>query len=609
MMVFVKVCRFYTIRIDFLGIMQYDIFMNKIRRFMAYYKPHKNLFALDIVCASLVAAVDVAFPLLTNYIMKELFPQFETAGADTNRLMMTFLILLVAVFVSYVLRAGMLYIVNYWGHQLGIRIEADMRRDIFSHIQTLPFSFYDKQRTGKLLSRVTTDLFEITELAHHGPEDLLISILTFFGAFVCMFFIEWRIALPMLVILPFGVWFVARTRLRMRASSKKVKERMADINAGIESSISGARVAKAFANEDYEIEKFHEGNAQFVHAKDSHYKNMAIFNSGTEFFIAMFNVVVLAVGGMLIATKSDFNSITFVTFMLYVSAFTSPIKRFASFFEQYTMGMAGFTRFLETMDTKTDIVEKSDAITLEHANGEIHFKDVGFSYDGGEKVLSHVNLHIERGKTLALVGPSGGGKTTLCHLLMRFYDVEEGRILVDGTDICDYTLRSLRKNIGIVQQDVFLFAGNILENIRYGRLDATDEEVVEAAKRAHIHEEIMRFPEGYLSEVGERGVKLSGGQKQRISIARLFLKNPPILILDEATSALDTVTEYDIQQRFDVLSEGRTTLVIAHRLSTVRNADEIIVIDEQGIRERGTHDTLLMQNGLYAEFCKASLKE
>lgn len=576
---------------------------------MAYYKPHRGLFLLDIICASLVAAVDVGFPLLTNYIMKELFPQFEVAGADMRSLIITFITLLIAVLTAYIMRAVMLYIVNYWGHLLGIRIEADMRRDIFSHIQTLPFSFYDKQRTGKLLSRVTTDLFEITELAHHGPEDLLISVLTFFGAFVCMFFIEWRIALPMLVILPFGVWFVARTRLRMRASSKKVKERMADINAGIESSISGARVAKAFANEDYEIEKFHVGNEQFVHAKDTHYKNMALFNSGTEFFIAMFNVVVLAVGGILIATRSDFNSITFVTFMLYVSAFTSPIKRFASFFEQYTMGMAGFTRFLETMDTKTDIIEKPDAITLIKAKGRIEFEDVGFSYDGGASILCNVDLTVEQGKTLALVGPSGGGKTTLCHLLMRFYDVEKGRILVDGVDIRDYTLHSLRKNIGIVQQDVFLFAGNILENIRYGRLDATDEEVVEAAKRAHIHEEIMHFPNGYLSEVGERGVKLSGGQKQRISIARLFLKNPPILILDEATSALDTITEHDIQHRFDALSEGRTTLVIAHRLSTVRNADEIVVIDEKGIRERGTHDELLKRNGLYAEFCHASLTE
>lgn len=576
---------------------------------MAYYKPHRGLFLLDIICASLVAAVDVGFPLLTNYIMKELFPQFEVAGADMRSLIITFITLLIAVLTAYIMRAVMLYIVNYWGHLLGIRIEADMRRDIFSHIQTLPFSFYDKQRTGKLLSRVTTDLFEITELAHHGPEDLLISVLTFFGAFVCMFFIEWRIALPMLVILPFGVWFVARTRLRMRASSKKVKERMADINAGIESSISGARVAKAFANEDYEIEKFHVGNEQFVHAKDTHYKNMALFNSGTEFFIAMFNVVVLAVGGILIATRSDFNSITFVTFMLYVSAFTSPIKRFASFFEQYTMGMAGFTRFLETMDTKTDIIEKPDAITLIKAKGRIDFEDVGFSYDGGASILCNVDLTVEQGKTLALVGPSGGGKTTLCHLLMRFYDVEKGRILVDGVDIREYTLHSLRKNIGIVQQDVFLFAGNILENIRYGRLDATDEEVVEAAKRAHIHEEIMQFPNGYLSEVGERGVKLSGGQKQRISIARLFLKNPPILILDEATSALDTITEHDIQHRFDALSEGRTTLVIAHRLSTVRNADEIVVIDEKGIRERGTHDELLKRNGLYAEFCHASLTE
>lgn len=600
-------CQYGKIGIDKFRIIRYNICMNKIRRFAAYYKPHLPLFLLDILCASTVAAIDVGFPLLTNYIMKQLFPQFEVAGADVRSLVITFVALMVAVLVAYILRAGMLYVVNYWGHQLGIHIEADMRRDIFSHIQTLPFSFYDKQRTGKLLSRVTSDLFEITELSHHGPEDLIISGLTFIGAFICMFFIEWRISLAMLVILPLGIWFVARTRIRMRATSKKVKERIADINAGIESSISGARVAKAFANEDYEIEKFNIGNDQFVHAKDAHYKNLAVFSSGTEFFIAMFNVVVLAVGGTLIATKSDFNSITFVTFMLYVSSFTSPIKRFASFFEQYTMGMAGFTRFLEILDTKSEIVDADDAEVLSDCKGNIRFENVGFSYNASARVLSHVDLEIRSGQTIALVGPSGGGKTTLCHLLMRFYDVTEGRILVDGKDIRTYTQHSLRKNIGIVQQDVFLFAGNIMENIRYGRLDATDEEVMEAAKRAHIHEEILGFENGYLSEVGERGVKLSGGQKQRISIARLFLKNPPILILDEATSALDTITEADIQHRFDALSEGRTTLVIAHRLSTVRNADEILVIDEEGICERGTHEELLQANGLYSEFCAVTL--
>ena len=582
--------------------------MNKIKRFARYYRPHIGLFLLDIGCATLVSAVDVGFPLLTNYIMKQLFPQFEQSG-PVPQLVTLFIALMAALLVAYLLRTAMLYIVNYWGHLLGVRIEADMRRDIFSHIQTLPFSFYDKIRTGKLLARATTDLFDISELAHHGPEDFLISSLTIVGAFVAMFFIEWRIALAMLFVMPLCLLFVMRTRFRMKMTSKAVKEQMANINAGIESSISGARVAKAFANENYEIEKFEEGNRAFLHAKNSFYKTMALFNSGTDFFIALFNIVVLIVGGVLLIKQTGFRSITFITFMLYVSAFTTPLKRFAAFFEQYMMGMAGFTRFLEIMDTKSEITDRPNAKELHDVKGLIELKDVGFSYTQDHPVLSHINLSIEPGKTLALVGPSGGGKTTLCHLLMRFYDVTEGSICVDGTDIRDYTQESLRRSIGIVQQDVFLFAGSVLENIRYGRLDATDEEVVQAAIRAHIHDEIMAFPEQYHTEVGERGVKLSGGQKQRISIARLFLKNPRILILDEATSALDTVTEYDIQKSFDELTVGRTTLIIAHRLSTVRNANEIIVIDEQGIRERGTHEELLKQNGLYANFYQATLSD
>ncbi|MBQ6235688.1 MAG: ABC transporter ATP-binding protein [Clostridia bacterium] len=581
--------------------------MNKIKRFARYYKPHLGLFLLDIGCATLVAAVDVAFPLLTNYLLKKLFPEIEQTGS--RHLVTLFAVMIGAIFAAYIVRAIMLYIVNYWGHMFGVRVEADMRRDIFSHIQTLPFSFYDKIRTGKLLSRATTDLFEISELAHHGPEDLLISSLTVLGAFIAMFFIEWRIALAMLLIMPFCIWFVMKARFTMKSTSKSVKEQTANINAGIESSISGARVAKAFANEDYEIAKFEEGNNLFLHAKDRFYKAMAVFNSGTEFFIALFNVVVLLVGGILIINKAGFSSITFITFMLYVSAFTSPLKRFASFFEQYMMGMAGFTRFLEILDTKSEITDREGAIEVTDLKGKIEFEDVSFAYEEGQDVLSHVNLTIEPGKKLALVGPSGGGKTTICHLLMRFYDVTEGAIRVDGVDVRDYTQESLRRNIGIVQQDVFLFAGSVLENIRYGRLDATDEEVVQAAIRAHIHDEIMNFPDQYQTEVGERGVKLSGGQKQRISIARLFLKNPPILILDEATSALDTVTEYDIQKSFDDLSEGRTTLIIAHRLSTVRNADEIVVIDEQGIRERGSHDELVALNGLYATFYRTTLRD
>ncbi len=574
-----------------------------MRRFLAYYGPHKGLFILDLACALVVAAVDVAFPLVTQYILRTLLP----AMAQDNALMRIFAVLIGCLVCAYLMRAVLQFVIGYWGHRLGTYIEADMRRDIFTHIQTLPFAFYDRIRTGKLLSRITNDLFEVTELAHHGPEDVLISTMTILGAFIAMFSIEWRLALCLLILLPVIIYFVMHTRLKMRRTSRQVKERMAEINADIESSISGARTAKAFANEKYEIKKFEKGNKNFLSAKKDFYKVMAVFNSGTEFFLAMFNVAVLACGGYLIY-KRQLDTVTLITFTLYISTFTSPIKRLAAFAEQYMIGMAGFTRFLEIMDTKPAIEDKPDAIELKDVKGDIAFSHVSFAYNEGQNVLQDVDLSIPAGKTLALVGPSGGGKTTLCHLLLRFYDIREGSITIDGHDIRDVTMRSLRENVGIVQQDVFLFADSILENIRYGRLDATDAEVVEAAKRAHIHEEIMTFPDGYETNVGERGMLLSGGQKQRVSIARLFLKNPPVLILDEATSALDTLTEADIQHSFDELSKGRTTLVIAHRLSTVQNADEIVVIDEHGIQERGSHEELLAKNGLYAGFYQATLR-
>ena len=577
--------------------------MEKLRRFLAYYRPHLGLFILDLTCALVVAAVDVAFPLVTQYLLRTLLP----AMAHNSALVRLFVLLIGCLVCAYLIRAALQYIIGYWGHRLGTFIEADMRRDIFTHIQTLPFSFYDGIRTGKLLSRVTNDLFEVTELAHHGPEDVLISTMTILGAFIAMFTIEWRLALCLLILLPVIIYFVMHTRLKMRRTSRMVKERMAEINADIESSISGARTAKAFANETYEIQKFEKGNKNFLSAKKDFYKVMAIFNSGTEFFLAMFNVAVLACGGYLIY-KKQLDTVTLITFTLYISTFTSPIKRLASFAEQYMIGMAGFTRFLEIMDTKPAIEDKPDALSLQDVKGDIAFSHVSFAYNEGQQVLRDVNLSIPAGQTLALVGPSGGGKTTLCHLLLRFYDIRDGSITIDGHDIRDVTMRSLRENVGIVQQDVFLFADTILENIRYGRLDATDAEVVEAAKRAHIHEEIMTFPDGYATNVGERGMLLSGGQKQRVSIARLFLKNPPVLILDEATSALDTLTEADIQHSFDELSQGRTTLVIAHRLSTVQNADEIVVIDEHGIQERGTHEELLAKKGLYAGFYQATLR-
>jgi len=576
--------------------------MSKVKRFLSYYGPHRSLLILDLSCAFFVAAIDIAYPMLTQYILKTLLPEM----ALDSTLVRVFVLLIAGAFLAYVVRALLLYIINYWGHLLGVRMEADIRRDIFSHIQDLQFSFYDKVRTGKLMSRVTTDLFDITELAHHGPEDVLISGTTVIGAFICMAFIEWRLALALLCIVPVAIYYVMRIRIQMRKASLTVKQRVAEINASIESSISGARVAKAFTNEDHEREKFDEGNARFVHAKDHFYKYMAYFNSGMEFFVAMFNLVVLAVGGYLIY-KSSLDPILLVTFTLYIAAFVQPIKRLAAFAELYILGMAGFTRFCEIMDIEPEIKDSPDAKPLENVRGDIRFNDVSFAYEAGRCVLSHIDLDIPAGKTLALVGPSGGGKTTLCHLIPRFYELRSGSITIDGTDIRDVTLRSLRMNVAIGPQDVFLFAGSVMENIRYGRIDATDEEVVEAAKNAHIHNEIMKFPQGYQTEVGERGLMLSGGQKQRVSIARLFLKNPRILILDEATSALDTVTEHDIQHAFEELSVGRTTLVIAHRLSTVKHADEIVVLDEEGIRERGTHDALLKSGGLYAELYHATM--
>ncbi|HWQ07270.1 MAG TPA: ABC transporter ATP-binding protein [Feifaniaceae bacterium] len=578
--------------------------MSNIKRFLSYYKPHIGLLVLDLGCAFTIAAIDVAYPLMTQYILRTLLPEMAVNSAMVR----VFVLLIAGALAAYIVRALLLYVINYWGHRLGILMEADIRKDIFSHIQQLSFSFFDKVRTGKLMSRVTTDLFDITELAHHGPEDVLISITTLIGAFVAMAVLDWRLALALLCIVPVGVFYVMRLRIKMRKASLTVKERVAEINADIESSISGARVAKAFTNEEHELKKFDKGNQSFVHAKDRFYMYMAFFNSGMEFFIGLFNLVVLAVGGYLIY-KSSLDPILLVTFTLYIATFVQPLKRLASFTELYILGMAGFSRFCEIMDIEPDIKDRPNAKPLENIKGDICFTDVSFAYESGRSVLSHVDLDIPAGKTLALVGPSGGGKTTLCHLIPRFYELRSGSITIDGTDIRDITLQSLRQNVGIVQQDVFLFASTVLENIRYGRIDATDAEVVEAAKRAHIHDEILLFPNGYETEVGERGIMLSGGQKQRVSIARLFLKNPRILILDEATSALDTMTEHDIQHAFEELSVGRTTLVIAHRLSTVKHADEIVVLDEQGVRERGTHEALLRADGLYAQLYHATMIE
>lgn len=570
---------------------------SNLKRFASYYKPHLGMFAIDMLCALFISSVDIAYPLLSKLALD----RYLSAAAPQYR---PFFILMAVCFLLYILRTGATYIVTALGHRLGVHIEADMRRDAFTHLQELGFSFYDKSRTGKLLSRCTNDLFDVTELAHHGPEDVFISMLTFLGAFVVMLTIEWRLALVLIAIVPVMLIFVMNLRKRMSRTSRKVKEGMAVINSQIESSISGARVAKAFTNEKYEISKFEQGNGVFVNSKSAYYKTMGMFMAGMEFFTTILNVIVLAVSGVLIM-KGEMTTTTLIIFMMYISSFVTPIRKLSAFAEQYTMGMAGFKRFTELLDTEAEIQDKPDAVELHDVKGDIEFKNISFAYGSGGNVLENISLNIKHGQTLALVGPSGGGKTTLCHLLPRFYDITSGSITVDGIDIRDVTLASLRRNIGIVQQDVFLFAASIKENIRYGRIDATDEEIVQAAIAAEIHDDIMKMPDGYDTIVGERGITLSGGQKQRVSIARIFLKNPPILILDEATSALDSATEARITQAFDRLSKGRTTLVIAHRLSTIRNADEIAVVDEHGIAEIGTHDELLAAGGEYKKLHEA----
>ncbi len=566
-----------------------------ILRFARFYKPHWKLFVLDMACALMISLIDLAFPLTTRYALYELLPQ--TAYAS-------FFLLIAVMAGLYVLRGVFSYIVTYWGHSLGVRIEADMRRDIFTHIQKLPFKFFDRNRTGHLISHITTDLFEITELAHHGPEDIFLSIMTIAGSLIIMLFINWKLALVLFLLVPTGLIFVMLQRRRMTRTSRRVKERTSDINATLETSISGARMTKAFTNEDYEIERFSEGNERFKSSKDEFYASMAVFHSGTEFFLHLFNLAVIGAGGFLIM-NGGMEYLDLITFTLYVSSFVAPVRKLTQFTEMFVSGMAGFSRFLEVLDVEPEIVDSPSAKPLKNVRGEIVFNDVSFSYDDKTRVLRDLNLTIRAGKTLALVGPSGGGKTTLCHLIPRFYEINEGAITIDGQDIRELTLESLRANIGIVSQDVFLFNGSVKENIRYGRLDATDAEIVLAAKRAELHEMILAMPEGYDTQIGERGAMLSGGQKQRVSIARIFLKNPPILILDEATSALDSVTEQRIQRSFEELSRGRTTLTIAHRLSTVIHADEIIVIDEQGVVERGKHESLIANAGLYAQLYKA----
>lgn len=563
--------------------------------FMSYIAGHKKLFGIDMLCALLVALIDLIFPYVSRYSMKVMLP---------NKLYATFFTVMAVMVLAYVLKSGLYYVITVIGHKMGVLVESDMRRDVFTHMQSLSFSYYDHNRTGVLMSRITSDLFEITELAHHGPENIVICTLTIVGALAVMFAMQWQLALVITLALPLCAWFTIKQRIKMKEANIEVKRKTAEIYSAIESSISGIRTAKAFANEDQESDKFDRANEMFRGSKVEYYKSMGLFNSGMEFTTGIVQVVVIAVGGLLIM-QNKMNYIDLITFSLYVSTFVSPVRKLTQFAELYMQGTAGFARFLEVMRTEPTIKDAPDAMELGAVEGKIDYNHVSFNYGNGIPVLSDVDLHIAAGQCLAVVGPSGGGKTTLCQLLPRFYDVCEGSVTVDGIDVRHVTQASLRRNIGVIQQDVFMFAGTIRENIRYGRPDATDEEIVEAAVRAQIHSEIMEMPDGYDSYIGERGVMLSGGQKQRISIARVFLKNPKILILDEATSALDTVTEQRIQASLDELSEGRTTIIIAHRLSTVKNADVIAVVEGEHIVEMGSHSDLMAKNGEYAALCRA----
>jgi len=570
-----------------------------IKRFMSYYKPKpiKKIFIIDMICAFILAVCDLFYPMITRNIINIYVPnqQFQ--------LMVNWLLVLGSL---YVLKVGLNYYITYYGHIMGVMMQSNMRRNIFEHLQDLPFVFFDENKTGTLTSRIINDLMEVSELAHHGPEDLFISVVMLVGSFIALSTINLPLALIVFSVVPFLVILAMKLRIRMADSFMETRETIGEVNATIENSISGIRVSKAFSNRENEIEKFERNNDRFQKARAKAYKVMAEFHVGSSFIIDFLNILVLSAGGIFFF-KGYINFGDFAAFILYIGNFLNPIRKLINFVEQYQSGVSGFKRFTEIMDKDVED-DEPDSRNIESVRGDIKFEDVSFSYDSNKEILKDISFNIEQGKTVAFVGPSGGGKTTLCHLIPRFYEVEEGSIYIDDINIKDFTRKSLRKNIGIVQQDVFLFTGTIADNIQCGRFDSTEEEVHAAAKMANIHDFIMSLPEGYNTYVGERGVKLSGGQKQRISIARVFLKNPPILILDEATSALDNATELLIQNSLEELSKGRTTVVVAHRLSTIKNADEIIVLTDKGIIERGRHEDLIGNDGIYAELYNSQFK-
>ena len=559
--------------------------------FLHYFKNHRRLFAIDITCAMLIALIDLAFPLVTRASLYDLLPNGKYG---------VFFALMAACLGFYILRSYLNYIVCYYGQTFGIRVEADIRADLFHHMQDMSYDFYDANRTGQLMSRLTSDLFELTELAHHGPEDVLTSSVTILGALIVMATIRWELALVVGILVPIFLLVVMSMRKNLGEVSTGVKQKTGHINTEIESSLSGIRTAKAFGNEDVEIRRFDAANEIYKTSKRSFHKAMGRFNSTMELFLTVLNVVVIAVGGfMIMQGKMDYRDL--LTFSLYIATFVNPMRKLSTLSEMFANGFAGLNRFVEIMRMEPSVQDAENARDLTDVKGAIQVDHVSFTYDGTLPVLHDVSLNVAPGETVAIVGPSGGGKSTLCQLIPRFYDVSQGAIRIDGLDVRDIRQQSLHKTIGIVQQDVFLFADTILENIRYGRPDATDEEVMEAAKRAEIYGDILAMPQGFGTYVGERGTLLSGGQKQRVAIARIFLMDPAILILDEATSALDSVTEAKIQRAFDALSRGRTTLIIAHRLSTIRSASRIISIADGRITESGTHGELLSKGGVYAD--------
>ncbi|EJO5347876.1 ABC transporter ATP-binding protein [Clostridium botulinum] len=564
-----------------------------LKEFISYYKPHKKLFILDMIAAFIVALCDLFYPMITRQIINDIIPHGKI------RLLFFWAI---SLFGIYIIKYFLNHFIQYWGHMVGVRIQADMRKKVFNHLQTLSFKYFDDNKTGVIMSRIINDLMEISELAHHGPEDLFISIIMLIGSFIILCTINVPLTIISFAFIPILVWFSMKNRLKMEKAFMDSRVKIGDLNAELENSIAGIRVSKAFTNRDYENQKFEMGNKRFVGARQMAYKSMADYFSGMYFFIDILDLIVLIAGGYFVY-KNLINFGDLVAYLLFIKMFMTPIRKLISFVEQYQSGVTGFERYRQLLRIKPE-EDKKEAKVLKNIEGSIEFKNISFKYDENTHILNDLSFKIRAGKTLALVGPSGGGKTTLCNLIPRFYNIDKGDILIDNHSIYDVTISSLRKNIGIVQQDVFLFTGTIKENILYGNPDASDKEVTECAKLANIHEFIENLPDGYNTYIGERGIKLSGGQKQRLSIARVFLKNPPILILDEATSALDNATEYLIQKSLEKLSHGRTTIVVAHRLSTIKNADEIIVLTDKGIEERGNHKELLSLGGIYSELNK-----